>query len=188
MPMPKITKRFVDTIESPVSGQDFYRDDELLGFGLRVTRGSKTYIVEGRVRGSQVNRRITLGKHGKQTPEQARRQAKQLLADMANGIHPVLQRDEARTKRVTLAEVRDKYLSLRPLSKHGIRNYTSLLERCLGDWLSKPIFQITREMVIERHRALTRTTKFGTDGKCQANQAMIALNTMIFFKIMPPKS
>lgn len=72
MPMPKITKSFVDTIPPAGKGeQKFYRDDEVKGFGLRVTAGSKTHIVEGRVHGSGVNRRITLGKHGKLTPELA---------------------------------------------------------------------------------------------------------------------
>ena len=60
--VPKLTKRFIEhNILRPVSEQVIYRDDELRGFGLRVTRGSLSYIVECRVNGT--NRRITIGPH-----------------------------------------------------------------------------------------------------------------------------
>src|SRR5688572_28194551 len=98
--MPKLTKKYVDTIEPPAAGQRFIRDDELKGFALRVTPGSKTYIVEGRVKGSGTNRRITLGKHGKLTAELARREAKQVLAAMATGHDPVIELAEHKTKQV----------------------------------------------------------------------------------------
>ena len=80
MPHIKISKRTVDSIIPPPAGannkatQEFYRDTELTGFGLKVTnKGTKTYIVEARVQGKA--KRITLGKHGPLTPEQARKQA-----------------------------------------------------------------------------------------------------------------
>ena len=53
---------------------DLYRDDLLPGFGLRVTNsGAKAYFAEKRISGK--NTRITIGKHGPLTPEQARKQA-----------------------------------------------------------------------------------------------------------------
>ena len=48
--MPKLTKSFVKSISFPERGQIIIRDDQLPGFGLRVTPGSKTYIVEARVK------------------------------------------------------------------------------------------------------------------------------------------
>jgi hypothetical protein len=43
----KITKRFVDNVDIPKSGQAFYNDSELRGFKLRVNAtGVKAYVVE----------------------------------------------------------------------------------------------------------------------------------------------
>jgi hypothetical protein len=53
--MPKLTKQFIDSeIQLPVTGQRFYRDDDMPGFAIRVTRKSKSYILEKRV--DRVNR------------------------------------------------------------------------------------------------------------------------------------
>lgn len=43
----KLTKSLIDSIPYPDSGQMFYRDSELKGFGLRVGTGSKVYFAEG---------------------------------------------------------------------------------------------------------------------------------------------
>lgn len=69
--MPKLTKSFVKSIPYPERGQIIFRDDQMPGFGLRVTPGSKTYIVEARVNG--VARRLTLGEDGALTPATARK-------------------------------------------------------------------------------------------------------------------
>jgi hypothetical protein len=49
--MPKLTQKFVNTVLHPDKGQIIFRDTVLAGFGLRVTPGSKTYVVEARVHG-----------------------------------------------------------------------------------------------------------------------------------------
>lgn len=71
--MPKLTLNFITTkVIQPDNGKVlFYRDDELKGFGLKVTKGSMSYFAEGRVNGS--TRRVTLGRHGVLTPDEARR-------------------------------------------------------------------------------------------------------------------
>ena len=77
----KITKRRVDAVKNPDTGQAFLWDSELPGFGLRVTPTRKTYIVQSRVAGKTV--RTTIGTHGPLTPDQARREAVKLLGEMA---------------------------------------------------------------------------------------------------------
>lgn len=47
----KLTKSLIDSIPYPETGQVFYRDAELKGFGLRVGTGSKVYVAEGKVDG-----------------------------------------------------------------------------------------------------------------------------------------
>ena len=56
----KLTKRLIDAVAPPENGgQIFLRDVALQGFGLRVTRGAKSFILERRIHGRM--RRITLG-------------------------------------------------------------------------------------------------------------------------------
>lgn len=180
--MPRISQRFIERkAKRPETGQIIYRDDELIGFGLRVTRGSMSYIVECRVNG--INRRITIGPHGRLDPETARQQAQKLLSAMTLGRDP--REEEAKHKlcRISLAEVLEDYVSSRSLRPNSIRSFRSILNRCLGDWLSMPIADITREMVEKRHRELTRVTRQGTSGKAQANSTMERLSVLINFAI-----
>lgn len=178
--MPKLTLKFIESkIQPPERGQIIYRDDLLRGFALRVTPGSMSYVVECRVNG--ISRRITIGPHGPLTPELARKEAQKLLALMTTGRDPVLEAEKERLATVTLAEVLDKYLTMRTLRPNSIRSFKQVLRRCLGDWLQKPITNITKEMVEQRHRELTKITRQGSSGKAQANVALERLSILINF-------
>jgi hypothetical protein len=168
--MPRISQKFIDRkVQRPATGQIIYRDDQLIGFGLRVTRGSMSYIVACRVNG--VNRRLTVGPHGRLNPDSARAEARKFLTAMTMGHDP--REGEAKRKRArTLAEVLDEYLNYRLLRPNSIRSVISLVSRCLSDWLDMPIASITKDMVETRHRDLTMSTRMGASGKAQANAAM----------------
>ena len=65
MPKLKLTKSGVDKLpyytsspQQPKKNQELFWDTELIGFGLRVTETSKTYIVEKRVNRRTVRARI----------------------------------------------------------------------------------------------------------------------------------
>jgi integrase len=85
--MTKITKRAVDTIRA--SGREvFLWDDETPGFGLRAKpSGAKSFVVQYRnVQGR--SRRLTLGRYGVLTVEEARRRARLSLAAVLKGDDP----------------------------------------------------------------------------------------------------
>lgn len=92
MPSLRITKRTVDAAQPSASGDIYFWDDKLSGFGLRVTpKGVKSYVVQYRLKG-RPSRRATLGKHGSPwTPEKARERAQQMLIAVKSGIDPVAQ-------------------------------------------------------------------------------------------------
>ncbi len=82
--MSKLSKHFVENeIRPPISGQCFYRDDDILEFAVRVTRKSMSYILEKRVDG--VNRRITIGRCSEISFDAAKKQACSMLGDIARG-------------------------------------------------------------------------------------------------------
>ena len=96
--MPKITKRFVDGLAGSEAGR-IVRDDDLAGFAVRRNGdGTLTYLVEYRAgRGRMFpTRRISLGRHGALTPDEARRAAKQILARVAGGEDPAADRASRR--------------------------------------------------------------------------------------------
>jgi len=88
-----ITKRTVDAAK-PATRDQFIWDDGVPGFGLKVTpAGSRVYVYQYRIaRPGEAERtpakRYTIGKHGKLTPDQARKLAKELAALVEQGVDP----------------------------------------------------------------------------------------------------
>lgn len=88
-----ITKRTVDAAK-PAAKDHFIWDDDISGFGLKVTpAGGKVYVYQYRIaRPGQAERtpakRYTIGKHGNLTPDEARKRAKELAALVERGIDP----------------------------------------------------------------------------------------------------
>ncbi len=180
--MPRISQKFIDRkVQRPTHGQVIYRDNKLIGFGLRVTRGSLSYIVECRVNG--INRRITIGRHGRLNPETARAEAQKLLSEITLGRNPIEDERRSQISKITLGEVLEDYIRCRVLRPNSIKNFRSIIGRCMADWVSIPITNITKDMVEMRHRELTRVTRQGTSGKAQANTAMERLSILFNFAI-----
>jgi hypothetical protein len=76
----KLTKAAVDALEAPEIGQAFVWDSEMKGFAVRITpTGVKSWIVQMMVRGAQ-KRRITIGQCSRVPLDQARIEARKLLA------------------------------------------------------------------------------------------------------------
>jgi hypothetical protein len=111
--MAKLTKQFIELeIEQPISGQRFIRDEDLPGFAVRVTRRSKSYILEKRVGGS--NRRITIGKCSEMSLESAKKKACIMLGEIAQGKDPKTGKRISTLSDITLREVLQKFLEIKP--------------------------------------------------------------------------
>ena len=94
MPVITITKRSVDSAE-PGERDRFLWDPETKGFGLKVTpAGGKAYILQYRTGGRGTpTKRVTIGRHGAPwTPDQARREAKRVLGEVAAGRDPAAEK------------------------------------------------------------------------------------------------
>lgn len=110
--MPNLTKTTVEAAQPhPMKDQTFVWDDSLPGFGLRITRaGVKSYVIEYRANGSTQSRRKTIGRHGKVTPDQARKLAKGLFADITHGKDPVAE-DQAAKAETTVGKLLDQFIA-----------------------------------------------------------------------------
>ncbi len=105
----KINKRAVDAAQPGV--KDFFLwDTEDRGFGLKVCpSGKKVYLVQVRHKGRV--RRFTIGPHGRWTPDQARKEARVLLGQLAQGIDPAAQKRRDEAQSMTVAKLCDVYLA-----------------------------------------------------------------------------
>lgn len=107
--MAKLTKSVVDAIE-PRDRQFTVWCTELKGFGVFVQpTGTKTYFIDFRTRQGQ-RRRMTLGRHGPLTVEQARKRALIELGRVAVGEDPANERDILRQS-MTMAQLCNEYLA-----------------------------------------------------------------------------
>ncbi len=173
----RLTKSVIDKLEAvPGKDQCFYRDETLKGFALRITSsGMKSFIVETRINGKV--KRVTLGKYGNITAEEARKQAKALLGSVAKGDDPVAEKKTKKVNAMTLKQVLNDYLKARKdLKPRTLTDYHCVLHEVVPDWLDKPIAKITREMIAKRH------AQHGTtNSKARANNAMRVLRAIFNF-------
>lgn len=173
----RLTKTAVDKIEPPKErDQAFYRDDQLKGFAIRVTaNGIKSFVVEKLIGGKV--RRITLGRYGELTVEQARKEAQKLLGKIATGIDPIAEKQATRAKAVSLHEVFQDYLKARKgLKPKTLYDYENLMRVAFVDWQNKSLLSITKDKVVKHH------TQLGQErGAAYANQAMRVLRALFNF-------
>ena len=88
--MAGLTKRLIDATKAD-PGRDFRLwDDDPRGFGVRVKpTGSKSFFVQYRSPEDFKKHRLTIGAYGVFTLEQARTEARRLMAMVAKGVSVV---------------------------------------------------------------------------------------------------
>lgn len=150
MPKVKLTKSVVDKIKFTEKGQTLFCDTELSGFYLIVGMRAKTYIAQKDIQGRSV--RVTIGRHGHFTPEEARRIAREHLHLMAQGINPNQLKKEEQEREVTLRAVLDSYcVTRKSLGERTKFDYNYLVGKYLPDWENRLMVEIKKEEIIKRH-------------------------------------
>lgn len=142
----KLTKTVVEGLPFASNGQMLYCDSELPGFWLLVGKTSKTYLAKGRVNRKDI--RYSIGKHGVFTTEEARRDARLLLADMARGIDPNAIKKEKARKRLTFGEAFEKFIEIKQdLSIRTVADYTVAV---IEDVIAEQVKELRAEGLSQR--------------------------------------
>jgi len=113
----RLTKRTLDATSCPKIGQVFLRDADIPGFGVRLTKSGKVFILEKRIQGRM--RRLTIGAFGPLTLEQARDKALVLTHEILEGHDPAEARQQRRQE-LTWGELTELYLA-----RHAPRKRTA---------------------------------------------------------------
>ncbi|MCB2191376.1 MAG: site-specific integrase [Deltaproteobacteria bacterium] len=177
--MANINKRLVDSLKPDPEGDIWAWDDKLKGFGVRVKpSGHKSYMVQYRSQGR--TRRVTIGAHGKLTAEQARKQARILLAEVDKGGNPAEDRSMQR-KAVTVKELADRYLrehaGIKKKPASAFRDQRLIERFILPELGSTRVEALTRVDVARLHN------RIGRDTPIQANRTLAVLSKMMTLAI-----
>lgn len=176
--MPKLTKRFIESIQSdPLKTLKFW-DSELRGFGIiLLPSGRQTYCVEYR-NSDRVKKRLKIGVHGQITTEEARNLARIKLGQVAHG-EDVVEKAKCIRNLPTFDELTQDYLE-----RHGQRKRAKSLsedQRILKSYIlpvfgSMKVSNISRRDIEDLHMCL------GTR-PYQANRALALLSKMFSLAI-----
>ena len=156
----RISRRTVEAL--PVGEREtLYWDSELSGFGVRVyPSGSKIYLVQTRKGGK--SRRLTVGRHGLVSADQARNEAARIIADIKAGREPLPANGAAPVQpRPTVAEVAERYMRehvevrCKPTTVRQCRH--TLDHHLLPALGTEPLGAIGRERVAALHYSLHET-------------------------------
>jgi integrase len=174
----RINNTEINKLTIPADKPVFYRDDEIKGFGVKVfTSGAISFFLEKKINGK--GKRITIGRYGELTAEQARKQAVKLAGQIASGGDPIAERKEKELKGVTLGQAFADYLATRKdLKPKTLKDYNRVISTAFEDWNNKPLLSITKDMIAKRH------TKLGEEnGEAWANLSMRVLRALFNFAI-----
>jgi hypothetical protein len=144
----------------PKEGQLFLWDNEIKGFGLRITKaGAKSFILDYRVEGRQ--RRITLGGYPDWTVQAARAAAKTMKRDVDRGQDPMGDRHALR-EASTMADLWERY-RLERLPKKAARSQsdeTSMWQKIILPRLGKlRVADVKYNDLDDLHRDITLIRK-----------------------------
>lgn len=169
----KITKRNVES-QAPSNKAIYLWDGNLSGFGLKILpSGRKTYLVQYRMGGRKGRtRRMTIGVHGTVTTEQARREAKTLLAKVSLGIDPLADKDKAKQAPTTdelLQKFLTEYVDVKLGPRTQVEYHTVIRLKVPKAFRWKYIHEITRRDVAQIHQSMS-------DMPTRANKTIMVLS------------
>ena len=149
--MPKLTETFVRKVPQTKSGTDKHWDSEVKGLVLFVGKKSKTWYFQKDVGGQ--TRRVLIGRFPVISADAARQTALGYALDWGRGAGK-----RAQIGAPTLQAAMEAYLARPKLRsethKQGLRQQ---FEKHLKDWMRLPLDEISKAMVVDRHRSLAPT-------------------------------
>ncbi len=170
--MAKLTKRTVDALR-PETRDYFVWDSQIAGFGLRVMpSGAKTYQAQYRKGGR--TRRVSLGRHGKITVDEARKLAKDVMGQVAMGENPAEDISQHR-KAPTVAALCERFFESHVMERckpSTQREYRRAIDLFINPAMgSFKVVDVERKDIAELHH------KF-RDKPYQANRTLGVLSKM----------
>lgn len=177
----RISDKLVRGLEPPPQGNRIVYDDEIKGFGVRITAsGARAFVINYRINGRE--RRGTIGSYPDWSVEAARVEAKEWKRDIDRGIDPL---EERETKRgaPTVADLCARYLEdyfprIRPSSQ---KRYREIIKADIKPRLGhKKVADVRHGDIVDLHRAITKR-----GAPIRANRVAALLSRMFSLAVRP---
>jgi integrase len=154
-----LTKRAIDALKAEPGARYVLWDESVPGFGVRVGKGTRTYVLKFRLASGRV-RWATLGRVDVITLDEARKRAKRDLGLVADGSDPLSHHDAARgapTVSFLANRFLDEHVEARR-KKTTQRLYTLAIEKHLRPRLGTiPIADVGAADIVRLHQRLRAT-------------------------------
>lgn len=159
----KLNKTSVDAISLTEKGQVIYRDQDLIGFAVRATTKSKSYIIERRHLGNLY--RVVIGKTNEISALAARAKAQMILAQIANGEYKKLSKTNQVNDPldITVEDALAIYLKRNEFKPKTIRQYNKYFDLYLG-WSKRKLFEITKNEVLDKFIEVSQVSPSSANG------------------------
>ena len=169
--MANLTKRYIDAL-APAQTRAFHWDAALKGFGLlHLPSGVKSFVFDYRNADGR-KRRVTIGRFGGLTVEEARAQGRLLAARVAKGEDPAAA-VRARREAPTVSELLDDYLAKHVMVENAPKTRSSVqsaVELHIRPFLGAlKAASVTRQDVLKLRRKMEATPR-------QANLTLAVLS------------
>jgi integrase len=167
-----LTKRTVEALKPPKTGQILLRDRDLRGFAIRITpSGCKTFVWDGRIHGRMV--RMTIGRCSELSLDEARAKALAIRHDIAIGVDPRIERQKEK-RQPSVRDLADLYMEnhSRP-RKRSWREDERVLRTYFQSIRTLRASECSREIISKWHQ------RVGSDhGYYQANRCHALLSSI----------
>jgi len=149
--MPKLTETYVRKLPPSKSGTQKHWDTEVKGLVLFVGKQSKSWYFQKDIGGK--TKRIMIGRYPIITADTARQTAMGYALEMSRGAGKRVQ-----VGAPTLEVAMEAYLD-RPKIRSEVHRLSvrQQFDKHLNDWLRLPLDEISKSMVVERHRSMAKT-------------------------------
>lgn len=177
----RLTKQAIETLTIPPGKKDaFFWDDTLKGFGVKLNAGgSRQFVAQYRaLNGRQP--RVTIGRVGIITLDDARKEARMILAKAQTGSDPQAERVEAkRQASITLGSVTATYLK-RAKDRLAPRSYQEVERHLTKAWAPLADMPLNG---IKRADVAAQLTVVADNGAVNADRARSALSGLYSWAI-----
>ncbi len=128
---------------------DWVKDNVQQGLYKRMRLNDGVWAVKARPKGSKTPVTVTIGKDSLFSAQEARKKAREILAQLAQGINPNQQRKEKaiieKARNLTLEEAITEFSMIASWKEKTRNDALSTLNRRFGDWYKRPLASITKE-------------------------------------------
>jgi len=151
--------------------QEFYWDSKQANLALRITRGSKSFIFQRKLKGKKISK--TIGRAETMSADEARKRAAKLSTQVDDGIDPIVASKLSEIERLTTIQLYEEMIKAKKRKPLTLRDYKNCIDNYFDTWKNLPWKSITKEMVLKKFNDLAKQ-----HGNAQANLAIRFLNAL----------